>query len=253
MAETDERARGDIDFLEVSSKKRVYMSRIIDFLAKDENYRVNADFPVPVEQAANATFYHCKRHDYIFYPETVENAEGVRYRAGYYDETGKYYKELMVFRGVAEEGITCKYCGYRMQATEIEDMEDLKCPNCDASFELLTPATAVKKDKVVTSEVNFTGKMEAEAKRYVHMPDNRVVSTGYALRQRSAYDPNYDIDMGTDFDKTNDLDERRYERFSFGQNQREFGRLQMSLVSALLSFVFCVLLSLIMLIQSSCG
>ncbi len=164
------------------------MSKIFDFLVTDENYRVNADFPVPIEQAANATFYHCKRHDYIYYPAPVENAEGVRYRAGYYDETGKYYKELMVFCGVAEEGITCKYCGHRMQATAIEDMEDLKCPNCDASFELHTPAAAVKKDKVVMSEVAFTDKSEAQARRYIHEIDREYDRVEI---QRSHYDPGY--------------------------------------------------------------
>ena len=68
------------------------MNNAIDFHSEDTKVREHTDFPVPIEQAGNATFYHCKRHDYIFYPETVENAEGVRYRAGYYDETGKYYK-----------------------------------------------------------------------------------------------------------------------------------------------------------------
>ena len=172
-------------------KREAGMSKIFDFLVTDENYRENADFPVPVEQAGNATVYHCKRHDYVYYPETVKNAEGVRYRAGYYDETGKYYKELMVFCGVAEEGITCKYCGHRMQATEIEDMEDLKCPNCDASFELVTPADVVKKDKVVASEVRFTDKSEAEARRYVREAE---VIEKTRDRKRAAYDPEYNQD-----------------------------------------------------------
>ncbi len=229
------------------------MRKMIDFYENNENYREEPKFPVPISQAGNATFYHGKRHDYMYYPEPVTNDEGVRYRAGYYDETGKYYSELKLYHSFPEEGLVCKYCGHCVTEDEFAEMEALKCPNCDASFELVTPADVVKKDKVVMSEVRFTDKSEAQAKRYVHMQDNRVVSTGDALRQRSAYDPNYDIDMGTDFDKTNDLDERSYERFSFGQNQREFGRLQMSLVSALLSFGFCFLISLIMLIQSSCG
>ncbi len=181
------------------------MGRIFDFYENNENYREEPKFPVPISQAGNATVYHCKWHDYVYYPKKVKNAEGVRYRAGYYDETGKYYSELKLYHSFPEEGLVCKYCGHRMTEDELEGMETLKCPNCDASFELVTPADVVKKDKVVMSEVAFTDKSEAQAKRYVHMPDNRLVSTGDALRQRAAYDPDYDADSGTDFDKKNDF------------------------------------------------
>ena len=113
------------------------MNNAIDFHSEDTKVREHTDFPVPVEQAENATFYHCKWHDYVYYPETVTNEEGVRYRAGYYDETGKYYKELKLYHTFPEGGILCKYCGHRMTEDELEGMESLKCPNCDASFELV--------------------------------------------------------------------------------------------------------------------
>ncbi len=167
------------------------MNNAIDFHSEDTKVREHTDFPVPVVQAENATFYHCKRHDYIFYPETVENAEGVRYRAGYYDETGKYYSELKLYHGVAEEGLVCKYCGHRMTEDELEGMESLKCPNCDASFELVTLADVVKKDKVVASEVRFTDKSEAEARRYVREAE---VIEKTRDRKRAAYDPEYNQD-----------------------------------------------------------
>ena len=164
------------------------MGRIFDFYENNENYREEPKFPVPISQAGNATFYHGKRHDYIYYPEPVKNGEGDRYRAGYYDETGKYYSELKLYHSFPEEGLVCKYCGHRMTEDELEGMETLKCPNCDASFELVTLADVVKKDKVVASEVRFTDKSEAEARRYIHEIDREY---DRVEMQRSYYDPGY--------------------------------------------------------------
>ncbi len=191
------------------------MNSRIDLYEKDGKTREAPKFPLPVEQVENAVFYHCKWHDYIYYPEAVENEDGVRYRAGYYDETGKYYGELKLYHSFPAEGLVCKYCNHRMTEEEFRETEELKCPKCDASYELLTASAAGKKDKVVTSEVNFTEKTDAQAKRYVHMTDNRVVPTGNVSRPRAAYDPNYDADSGTEFDKKNDLDAGVYERQSF--------------------------------------
>ena len=164
------------------------MGRIFDFYENNENYREEPKFPVPISQAGNATFYHGKWHDYIYYPEPVKNGEGDRYRAGYYDETGKYYSELKLYHSFPEEGLVCKYCGHRMTEDELEGMETLKCPNCDASFELVTLADVVKKDKVVASEVRFTDKSEAEARRYIHEIDREY---DRVEMQRSYYDPGY--------------------------------------------------------------
>ncbi len=164
---------------------------MIDFYKDSESCREESKFPVPVAQVLNATVYHCKRHDYVYYPETVENAEGVRYRAGYYDETGKYYSELKLYHGFPEEGLVCKYCGHRMMEDELEGMEELKCPNCDASFELLTPSDAGKKDGVMTSEVRFTDKSEAQARRYVSEMKGKEKKSA---RKRAAYDPEYNQD-----------------------------------------------------------
>lgn len=200
------------------------MGKTIDFFAEDNKYRQSPQFPVKQKVTDGVMFYHCKRHDYMYYPEPVTNEEGVRYRAGYYDETGKYYKELKLYHTFPEGGILCKYCGHCVTEDELEGMESLKCPNCDASFELVTPADVVKKDKVITSEVRFTDKSEAEAKRYVHMPDQRVVPTSDVSRPRAAYDPNYDADSGTDFDKEYNLDEKYYERLSFGAGRKEEDR-----------------------------
>ena len=167
------------------------MSKTIDFFVGDSKYRQSPQFPVKQEGKNDVLFYHCKRHDYMYYPEPVTNDEGVRYRAGYYDETGKYYSELKLYHSFPEEGLVCEYCGHCVTEDEFTEMEALKCPNCDASFELLTPSDAVKKDKVVTSEVNFTGKMEAEARRYVRETEEIEKTRD---RKRAAYDPEYNQD-----------------------------------------------------------
>lgn len=192
------------------------VSKTIDFFVGDSKYRQSPQFPVKQKVTDGVMFYHCKRHDYMYYPEPVTNDEGVRYRAGYYDETGKYYSELKLYHSFPEEGLVCKYCGHFVTEDEFTEMEALKCPNCDASFELVTPSDAGKKNGVVTSEVRFTDKNEMQARRYIHMPDNRVIPTADVSRPRASYDPNYDVDLGTDFDKKIDLSERDYERLSFG-------------------------------------
>ena len=171
------------------------VSTTIDFFVGDSKYRQSPQFPVKQKVTDGVMFYHCKRHDYMYYPEPVTNEEGVRYRAGYYDETGKYYSELKLYHSFPEEGLACKYCGHRMTEDELEGMESLKCPNCDASFELVTPADVVKKDKVVTSEVNFSGKSEADARRYVCEAE---VIEKTRDRKRAAYDPEYNQDYDED-------------------------------------------------------
>lgn len=167
------------------------VSKTIDFFVGDSKYRQSPQFPVKQEGKNDVMFYHCKWHDYMYYPEPVTNDEGVRYRAGYYDETGKYYSELKLYHSFPEEGLVCKYCGHRISEDELEGMGTLKCPNCDASFELLTPSDAVKKDKVVTSEVNFSGKSEADARRYVRETEEIEKTRD---RKRAAYDPEYNQD-----------------------------------------------------------
>ncbi len=171
------------------------VSKTIDFFAEDNKYRQSPQFPVKQKVTDGVMFYHCKRHDYMYYPEPVTNEEGVRYRAGYYDETGKYYSELKLYHSFPEEGLVCKYCGHCVTEDEFTEMEALKCPNCDASFELLTPADVVKKDKVVMSEVRFTDKPEAEARRYVREAE---VIEKTRDRKRAAYDPEYNQDYDED-------------------------------------------------------
>ncbi len=198
------------------------MSRIIDFYAKDEEYRKSPKFPVEnQDDNEEFLFYHCKWHDYMYYPEHVTDKDGVCYRAGYYDETGKYYAELKLYHTFPEEGLVCKYCNHRIQEEALKGLETLKCPNCDASFELVTFADSIKNDKVVTSEVRFTDKSESEARRYVHMTETKVNPSHNPSRSRAAYDPHYDADAGTEFDKMIDLDERNYERLSFGYESEE--------------------------------
>ncbi len=186
------------------------MGRIFDFYENNESYREEPKFPVPISQAGNATFYHGKWHDYIYYPEPVKNGEGDRYRAGYYDETGKYYSELKLYHSFPEEGLVCKYCGHRMTEDELEGMETLKCPNCDASFELVTPADVVKTDKVVASEVNFTGKNVVDARRYI--PDVAVAEEKQGIK-RAVYDPKYSSDLDKEYEIENYLGKEGYDRW----------------------------------------
>lgn len=172
----------------------------MDFLKSDTNYRENPKFPHKNENG-KYVFYHCKRHDYIYYPEPIETEEGVRYRAGYYDETGKYHKELHIFKENSKEGIICKYCGCRLELAEIEEMEELKCPQCDASFELIPSTISLQNDRVAVMDIRFTDRTDSQARRYIYESENAKMQSEKYGRKRAAYDPNYSMDIDNTYDE----------------------------------------------------
>ncbi len=84
--------------------------------------------------------------------------------------------------------MVCKYCGCRLQESDIEELEEFKCPKCDASFDYCSSTYAVQSDKVALAEVAFTDKSEAQARRYIHDIDRQYDRVEI---QRSHYDPGY--------------------------------------------------------------
>lgn len=80
--------------------------------------------------------YHCKSHDYVYYGTTwVEPTSGVKYRKGYYDENGEYYKQIAIKKPNSDE-ITfyCEYCGTEVKTTWKRGAKPT-CPNCSAQLE----------------------------------------------------------------------------------------------------------------------
>lgn len=90
--------------------------------------------------------FHCKKHDYIYYPTSwVDSETGTAYEKGYYDETGKHYKDV-IFKDKSTNEIkyVCDYCGTEVKAAWQSGIKPT-CPNCTAQLveaeidELLPP------------------------------------------------------------------------------------------------------------------
>ncbi len=113
------------------------MSQIaIDILNNKKNMRESVFFDKIQETTEGKILYQCKNHDYVYVPAHFEDADGVRRRGGYYDETGKYYQQLRIIAEDEDAVITCKYCGHTVDLrVNSEVLHDLKCPNCDAVLE----------------------------------------------------------------------------------------------------------------------
>ncbi len=134
----------------------------IDILRNSERKRESVFLDKIPETAEGKVFYQCKIHDYVYVPVNFEDADGVRRRAGYYDETGKFYQRLHIIAEGEDAVITCKYCGHTVDLrVNSEVLHDLKCPNCDAVLEYVVE----KKIGTATKYVNVS-----EIKR----PENKI-------------------------------------------------------------------------------
>ncbi|MBE5861824.1 MAG: hypothetical protein E7295_03110 [Lachnospiraceae bacterium] len=88
--------------------------------------------------------YACKDHDYVYYPHSWTSDDGIDYQAGYYDEKGIYYSNVVAKD--METILTCKYCGSKMTCKWTDGMET-NCPNCGSAFEI--DKIDVKQNEVV--------------------------------------------------------------------------------------------------------
>lgn len=164
------------------------MSRIsIDILINKENMRESVFFSKIPETTEGKILYQCKNHDYVYVPANFEDADGVRRRGGYYDETGAYYQQLRIIAEDEDGVITCKYCGHTIDLRKnAEVLLCMKCPNCDAGLEYVVEKkvrTAPK--QVVLSEIQRPEvKMEATHKDAFKPKKNYLVQAAeYAKRK----------------------------------------------------------------------
>ena len=77
--------------------------------------------------------YNMRMHDYVYYPHSWTNEQGVSFREGYYDENGQYYAN-MVAKGV-QTCLCCTYCGNHMMYTWKEGMVPT-CDKCGGVFQI---------------------------------------------------------------------------------------------------------------------
>ena len=75
--------------------------------------------------------YRLKNHDYDYYPTSWTASDGKHYEEGYYDENGKYYRNLFV--PGSNMMLVCEYCGNHMMYT-CKEGELPECSGCGAQF-----------------------------------------------------------------------------------------------------------------------
>ena len=83
--------------------------------------------------------YYCRNHTYVFYPQSWTDNTGRTYESGYYDEEGRYYKDLALknYDSLHEVICQCNDCGYVINRNL--DEEDLTtCPKCSGNMEIIT-------------------------------------------------------------------------------------------------------------------
>ena len=108
--------------------------------------RTRTNQPSGIPDGINKTRinYCCSKHDYAFYSKSWES-NGIEYKAGYYDETGKYYKQGdIIFKqddGYYTAKLKCQYCGntvlYRWKDGEFSSI----CNQCGAAMSVENFAT----------------------------------------------------------------------------------------------------------------
>ncbi len=164
--------------------------------------RENTDFPQNPYGMSETVFYHCLHHDYIFYPADFIDTQGTHRKRGYYDEKGNYYKELHIHHKPNDKGVVCKYCGHNAVINlNEESLKNIVCPKCGAPLDYVE-AVSLDRDYLVNSE-DISKVIKATSTRPL-MQDAPVKSSSV---QRSAYDPGFDADTGTEFDPKLDLRE----------------------------------------------
>ncbi|MCQ2532681.1 MAG: hypothetical protein MJ093_08255 [Saccharofermentans sp.] len=85
----------------------------------------------------------CEFHDYAYYPNDWTNKNGENFRAGYYDENGNWYENVIfkdAFNYTYE--LKCEYCGADIKAHWKEGAFP-SCPSCGARLNVNTNTTPV--------------------------------------------------------------------------------------------------------------
>lgn len=88
--------------------------------------------------------YRCHRHDYTYYAtDWTDNNTGRSYNKGFYDESGNYYRSLIMDNnGSFETRVVCDYCGSDIKLVWKEGAIP-SCPNCGANMREIVEGAAV--------------------------------------------------------------------------------------------------------------
>lgn len=100
--------------------------------------------------------YRCKYHDYVHYNEPwTDELTGVEYKAGYYDEDGNFYEDVVFSKqGVVSDSTTavckCDYCG--MEDSRPWPDREKPCIHCGGTMHLVSQIDALVDDENDSSD-----------------------------------------------------------------------------------------------------
>lgn len=120
----------------------------------------------------------CKNHDYMYYNEAwTDEATGVSYRKGYYDENGTYYDaDSIAFKkadGSYEAHYVCEYCGTELEANWKEGFYP-SCKNCGAEMNK-TPVYVDEIVNIATGEDAYNDSYEEYTRKTKRMTRSMLV------------------------------------------------------------------------------
>ncbi len=148
-----------------SSYRRSYSSSRSTSTVSYGRTRRNQPTGIPSYLRQKSVLMRCKNHDYMYYNEAwKDEATGVSYRKGYYDENGTYYDaESIVFKkpdGSYEAHYICEYCGTELEANWKEGFYPT-CKNCGAEMNK-TPVYIDEIINIGTGEASYTSYSDPE-------------------------------------------------------------------------------------------
>ncbi len=86
------------------------------------------------------TRHYCVNHNYTYFPtDWIDDATGISYRKGYYDENGTHYPDVVFKKNGKYSNILCHcdYCNSEIH-TDWEQDKVLECPSCGANMRIVS-------------------------------------------------------------------------------------------------------------------
>ena len=94
---------------------------------------------------ATSSLIRSVSHDYVYYPDNwLDSSSGTRYEKGYYDESGKHYKTIIIEDGDRyETRAECRFCGTQIKLKWKKGAMP-SCPNCGAALKEMVDESVIE-------------------------------------------------------------------------------------------------------------
>ena len=105
-------------------------------------YRARSNQPLGYTGTKSPRVYRCKNHDYVHYDHPwTDESTGQEYRAGYYDEDGNFYEDIVFsdhgkILDTATAVCRCDYC--RMEDSRVWADREKPCTHCGGTMTVIS-------------------------------------------------------------------------------------------------------------------